>query len=484
MASGFAIQGATVVDGLGGSGQVKTVRVSEGRIAEVGDHTTVAGPAIDATGLVLTPGFIDTHAHDDFAVALYPNMEFKVAGGVTTVVVGNCGIGAVPSSSSLDFARMLHDEVTIPDWATYADYFGYLESHPPSVNVACLIGHGTVRRHVMGTVNRAPSDSELEEMKGIITRGMEDGCVGMSTGLVYPPSSYAETAEIIALAKVISVNAGIYTSHIRDEGDKLLEAVAEAIYVGDKADVPVIVSHIKAGGKSNHGKVADALALIDMAGPTVGADHYPYTAGSTGLSSVVDGGIRNTSPETTVISSTEHHPDWHGKSLAQLSEELNVPLGDVGRFVLAQEPHSTVILHIMDESDVRVAISHPLVMVGSDGVPTMNGQPHPRLYGTFARILGRYVRDLGILSLEQAVHKMTALPASRFALTGRGIIREGAVADLVLFDPRTITDRGTYEDPHQPPIGIEKVWVNGKLVIEDGRHLGVRSGVGLRRQSR
>jgi N-acyl-D-amino-acid deacylase len=296
----------------------------------------------------------------------------------------------------------------------------------------------------------------------------------MSSGLVYEPGKHATTDELVDLARVVAAAGGIYTSHIRDEGAGLLDAVDEAIAVGERAGLPVVVSHLKASGPANWGRVIEALDRIDAAGPTVAADQYPYTAGSTVLSAVLadpDRFATSVQPGDIVIASTERHPEWHGRTLAEVD----------GQEVLAAEPTATVIIHAMSEDDVRAVLAHPGIMIGSDGIPTLDGQPHPRLYGTFARVLGHYSRDLGVLPLEEAVHRMTGRPAAVFGLADRGAIRPGAYADLVLFDPARIVDVNTFADPHHPPAGIEGVWVNGTRVVEGGEHLGARPGRTLRR---
>ena len=477
----FVIRGGLVADGTGTPRFESDVEVDGDRIRSVGEVPDGSGSSLDATGLVVAPGFIDTHSHDDYAVALYPDMQFKIMGGVTTVVVGNCGVGAAPRRWNEFFVRMIHGEAELPDWTDFQDYFDYLDACPASVNVAALVGHGTIREGVVGRGPGEPSRSQVGEMSDLVGDALAAGCIGMSTGLVYEPGRYATPEEIAEVAGPVGEVGGVYASHIRDEGDRLIEAVDEAISIGQAASTPVVISHLKAAGSDNFGKVRDALARIDRAGPTVTADHYPYTAGSTGLAAVVDGGIKNTSPETVVIASAKDHPDWHGRSLADLADELGIAPAEAGPAVLEAEPNASVVLHIMSEQDVRTAVARPDVMVGSDGVPTLDGTPHPRLYGTFARVIGRYARDLGLLTIEQAVHKMTGRPAQVFGLADRGFIRPGAIADLVLFDPREIVDRGTFEEPHRFPAGIHGVWVNGERVVENGNHNGARPGRVLKR---
>jgi len=436
---------------------------------------------VDGTSKTLTPGFIDTHAHDDFALVSHPEMGFKILGGVTTVVIGNCGMSATPSEGSEQFKLMLHDGSELPHWSGSAAYLRYVESHAPSVNVAALIGHGTIRTAVMGDADRVPTESELSAMSDLIDEAMRGGCFGLSTGLAYPPSRFADTAELIALAKVSARHDGMYVTHMRDEGHQLLDSIGEAIEIGSEARLPVVISHLKITGRTNFGQIPTALAMIDAADSPVFADQYPYAAGSTGLAAIVNGSIPNAEPEDVVVASTHSHESWHGRTLPDIGRELGVDAADAGAAILEHEPAASVIVHMMDEQDVRIVVSRPDVMVGSDGIPTLDGQPHPRLYGTFARVLGRYSREEELLPIESAVHKMTGLPASVFALRDRGVIREGAYADLVLFDPETVLDRGTYADPHQPPEGIDRVWVNGRLVVQAGQHLGTRPGRVLRR---
>lgn len=478
----FIVRGATVVDGTGGPARSTDVAVLDDRIIGMGALEIDGATIVDGAGKVLTPGFIDTHTHDDFAAILYPDMGFKVQGGVTTCVVGNCGFGAAPHRWGSAMARAFHPEATFDEWDGYAGYLDRLDDAPPSVNIAALIGHGTVRAGAMRMDERAPTSGELEAMQASVAEGMKAGCIGMSSGLIYPPGMWADTDELVALAEVVADRGGIYTSHIRNEADRLLEAIDEAIAIGARAGLPVVISHLKITGPDNWGRVSEALARIDAAGPSVAADQYPYTAGSTVLSAVAGGdGISAPDPSAVVIASTDSHPGWHGRSLADLAGELGVDPADAGQAVLESEPSATVILHVMHEDDVRTVMAHPGIMIGSDGIPSLEGQPHPRLFGTFARVLGHYSRDLGLLSLEEAVHRMTGRSAEVFGLADRGVIRPGAFADLVMFDAAEIIDRSTYEDPQQTPAGIDKVWVNGELVVDAGAHVGARPGRTLRR---
>jgi N-acyl-D-amino-acid deacylase len=484
--------GGTVIDGTGGPAVRADVAVADGRIVAVGPDLELAGGRrLDVADAVVAPGFVDAHTHDDFALLIHPDMAFKVRGGVTTCVVGNCGMGAAPFGPASTTAAAFHPGARLEPWDGYAGYLDRLEAHPPAVNAAVLVGHGTVRAQVLGRRTGPPSDTALERLAGHVSEGMAAGCIGMSTGLIYEPGRHAATDELVALAEVVAGHGGLYASHLRNEGDRLLEALAEAIDIGRRAQVPVVISHLKATGRANWGRVADALALIDSAvaeGLTVAADQYPYTAGSTVLAALVEqgsfdgdgGGLGRTEPEAVVIASAPDVEDRVGLSIAELADRLGSGPADAARRQVADEPRTTVVLHTMSEDDVRTVLAHPGIMIGSDGLPTLEGRPHPRLYGTFARVLGRYARDQGVLSLEEAVHRMTGRPAAVFGLAGRGVVAIGSVADLTVFDPSAVLDLGTYDEPHLPPAGIRHVLVGGEPVVFDGRPTGARPGRVLR----
>jgi N-acyl-D-aspartate/D-glutamate deacylase len=326
-------------------------------------------------------------------------------------------------------------------------------------------------------------------MKAIVAEGLEAGALGLSTGLVYDPGRFAATEELVELASLMRGTGALYATHMRDESTGLLDSVREAIAIGRRAGVPVQISHHKASGRTAWGLVKQSLPLIEQAqrrGEDVHADQYPYTAGSTILSAVyrdgrLRGAIGDLGPEDVVIASTASHPDWEGRSLAQLGAQMHCTPEQAAERVLAADTGVTVILHAMSEEDVRTVMRHPSTMIGSDGIPTLEGKPHPRLYGTFARVLGRYARDEKLFPMEEAVYRMTGFAAAKFRLADRGVVRAGAVADLVLFDPATILDRGTFEDPKRAPEGIRAVFVNGALAVDGGKVTGVRTGRVLRR---
>ena len=491
----LVIRGATVFDGTGADGVVADVAVRDGRIAAVGDDAAGAtgGVEVQGAGLALVPGFIDVHSHDDFAVFLTPEMDFKVGQGVTTDVVGNCGLGAAPfhrAASYLGFFNATDRRGDLPKWDGYASYLDAIDADPPSVNVAVLAGHGTIRLGAMGIERRPATEVEFRAMREMVGEAIDGGVVGLSTGLIYEPGRYAPTEELVDLASTMAGSGGLYATHMRNEGDTLPEAVAEAIRIGREGGVPVQISHHKATGRSNWGRVAESLALIEQAradGLDVTADQYPYTAGSTSLYAVMQNAREGQNSigdgtDEIVLASAPTRPEWEGRSLTELGAEWGCSAMEAGQRALTELGETgVVIIHSMCDDDVRTVMRHPTTMIGSDGVPTLGGKPHPRLYGTFARVLGHYARDNGVLPLGEAIHRMTGMPAAKFGLHDRGVIAPGRAADLVLFDPAAIDDVATYESPRRHPRGIHTVWVNGTAVFGAGEHTGARPGRALRR---
>jgi N-acyl-D-amino-acid deacylase len=488
------IRGGTVYDGTGAPGIVADVAVRGDRIAALGTVEGRGREEIDARGLAVTPGFIDVHSHDDYAVLLEPEMPFKVLQGVTSDVVGNCGSGVIPFAMGLKRFRRIHPAADPKPFEGFAGYLERVDETRPSCNVAVLMGHGSLRRGAMGDEPRAPRADELEQMKAWLREGVDAGAVGLSTGLIYEPGRYARTEEIIELARALGGPAGgLYATHMRNEADGLLDAVREAIRIGEEGGVPVQISHHKASGRRNWGRVRDSLALIEQAqarGVDVTADQYPYIAGSTSLAAVIqNGAFRGDSPgglgqlegSDVLVSSAPKHPEWEGKTVAALASQWRADTeGAAQRIVRAEDEACFVVVFTMDENDVKTVMAHPSTMIGSDGVPT-GGKPHPRLYGCFARVLGHYVRDEKVLPLATAIHRMTGFPAAKFQLRDRGVLRVGAFADVVVFDPARIADVATYEEPRRPPAGMCAVYVNGVAVARDGAHTGARPGRALRR---
>lgn len=489
----LVIRGGTVFDGSGATGIRADVGVRGERVVAVGDLPERGGAELDAAGLAVSPGFVDVHSHDDFAVLLDPLMAFKVMQGVTTDVVGNCGSGVMPFEAGLRRFQRFMPGAEPPRWDTLAGYMQRVDEAGPSCNVAVLIGHGTLRDGAMGRAQQAPSTVELDRMRAWVREGVAAGAVGLSTGLIYEPGRYARTDEVVDLARELGRDGGLYATHMRNEAEGLLDAVAEAIRIGEQAGVPVQISHHKASGRGNWGKVRDSLALIERArtrGLDVTADQYPYTAGSTSLAAVLDngafradspGGIGRVASTDVLIASAPGHADWEGLRLSELEQRLGVT-GEAAarRVVEASGEGCFVVIFMMDEADIRTVMAHPTTMIGSDGVPA-GSKPHPRLYGCFPRVLGRYVRDEHVLDLPTAIHRMTGMPAAKFRLADRGVIRPGAYADLVVFDSARIADIATYDDPRRFPDGIRAVYVNGTAVARDGEHTGARPGRTLRR---
>jgi N-acyl-D-amino-acid deacylase len=490
----LVIRGGTVYDGTGVAGVRADIGVRGDRIVAFGTVAARGEQEVDASDLSVAPGFIDVHSHDDYAVLLEPEMPFKVLQGVTTEVVGNCGSGVVPFDAGLVRFRRIHPDANPKPWDGFASYLERVDAVRPSCNVAVLIGQGSLRRGAMDHEQRAPHAGELDQMKAWVREGVRAGAVGLSTGLIYEPSRYARTEEIIELARELGGPAGgLYATHMRNEADGLLDAVREAIRIGEEAGVPVQISHHKASGRRNWGRVRDSLALIDEArarGLDVTADQYPYTAGSTSLAAVLQngsfradspGGLGQLSGGDVLIASAPKHPQWEARMIGTLAMEWGVDVESAAQRVVDAEGEACfVVVFTMDERDVKTVLAHPSTMIGSDGVPS-GGNPHPRLYGTFARVLGRYVREERVLDLPTAIHRMTGMPAKKFQLLDRGTIRPGAFADLVVFDPARIDDVATYSEPRQAPSGIHHVYVNGVMVGRDGAHTGARPGRALRR---
>jgi len=514
----LVFKNARILDGTGAPWFLADVAVKDGFIAKVGKVSGDAARVVESTGKYLAPGFIDAHSHSDQALVANPTADSKVMQGVTLEVIGQCGSSGAPRGTKLyKGAEEALDEVDSPTWTDMASYVDLLERNGVSLNVAPLVGHGTIRRQVMGSERRAPDEREMALMKDLVAQAMEQGAFGMSTGLIYVPGTYATTGEVIELARVVSKYGGLYFTHIRNEGDRLLEALEEAIRIGFEADLPVQISHFKAMGQKNWGKVKEAAGLVEEArkrGVDITADQYPYIASSTGLGSSLPSAVwaggrekalaRFTDPEgrKEVLEALKKRENWGNLVIASLSDPddqrfIGKSIKEVGEIqgispeeaclgLLARNRGVVQIVNFaMSEEDVRTVMSYPWVMAGSDAralnVKTAKGQPHPRSYGTFARILGKYVREIGLLRLEEAVRKMTSLPAMRLGLQDRGILREGMRADLVLFDAETIIDKATFEKPHQYAEGVLWVLVNGVPVVEEKCHTGKRPGMVLRR---
>jgi N-acyl-D-amino-acid deacylase len=534
VSSDLVFVGATVVDGTGAPGFRVDVSVVDGHIDKVGEvGSASATTVIDARDLILSPGFIDLHTHSDFTLARFPRAVSMTAQGVTTQLTGNCGFSpfpVLPERMELlrEYAGFLDAGLPWGSWNTAADFLALLDELPLSGNVACQVGHGSVRMAVMGFSTAEPTPEQLSEMAGYVSDAMAAGAFGISSGLTYAPASAATTSELIAVAAAAAEAGGFYSTHIRSEATTLVEAVAEALEVGRQAGLPVQLSHHKVMGRANWPKVGDTLAMVDAAsaeGMDVLFDQYPYTAGSTGLAVVLPrwalvggvakmqerladpvqrekireqvaaqrpeelkAGLRVFEPDTVVIAEVPQGrlTQYIGRTLTEVAEARGQNPVDSALDLLAEAGGEILtIVHGQSEDNLRRIMSHPLTAIASDGwtlSPEAGGRPHPRSYGTYARVLGRYVREEKVLGLEEAVRKMTSLPAQRLGLTDRGVITPGAVADLVLFDPKSIADNATFEEPHRFCGGVRMVVVNGLVVVDGGRDTGAVAGRVLRRQ--
>ena len=525
MASSFnlVIKGGLVVDGTGNPWLRKDIGITNGKITRLGHITEDSGETIDATGMIVSPGFIDLHNHTDFSILAYPSAESYIMQGVTTAVVGNCGLSLAPLEPDklALLKRYLSPFLKAGfdygwEWRTLAEFYQKVEKQGTSLNLAPLVGQGTIRLAVKGFDSTGSSAEEMNQMKKLLAQSLEDGAFGMSTGLIYPPGCYSSTEELIELASVLREYGAIYTTHMRNEGDRLIEALEEAIEIAEANGIPIEISHHKAAGRSNWGKVNATLRLMEQArqrGVEVNCDVYPYIAGSTTITTLLPtwtlaGGVekmldrlknkqtrqsiklegtRFSEWDGIVIAECPSKKEYQGKSLEDILKETNRfddPYEGLFDLLLEIEGNATIIVFLMDEDDVRTVMSSPLSSFISDSwvtAPDAGGKPHPRAYGTFPRVLGKYVREEKLLTLEQAIRKMTSLPAGKIGLKCRGIFREGFWADVVIFDQAVIKDQATFDDPHQYPKGIEYVIVNGQVVVDHGRLTGVRPGKILRR---
>lgn len=521
----FIIRNVRVVDGTGAPYFHGEVAVKDGFITQVGPRAFGGSVrTLDGRGMVLSPGFIDSHSHSDATWFLDPRGESKLMQGVTTEVTGQCGGSAAPVTETRKAAQVSSASGESPTtFSTFAAYMDALERNGVGLNVAPLVGHGVIRSSAMGYENRRPTDSELDAMKGFIVEAMEAGAFGYSSGLIYPPSSYADAEELIELAKTMAPYRGIYATHMRNEGQDLLRSLDEAISVGREAGVRVQISHHKVTGTEKvWGLVNDSLKMIDEAreqGIDVQCDQYPYIASATSFAANIpawahEGGpkallARLKDPETSakikeVWQAKRKGGGWshlmiasvgsaknkfaQGKRVPEIAKIWGITEVDAAvRLLIEEELQVREADFGMCEEDVRTVMRHPLVMIGSDASctaldgPLAKGFPHPRTFGTFPRVLGKYVREDKVISLEEAIFKMTGMPATRLQIWDRGVIRPGARADLVLFDPDTIADAATFDNPCQYPKGVIWVMVNGVMAIEEGRHTGRIAGRVLRR---
>jgi len=470
------IRKATVIDGTGVDRYVADLAISDDRITAIGNLDQEKGAnEVNASGKVIAPGFIDAHCHDDLAVLDMPLLEPKVSQGVTTVINGNCGVSIAPVVLNRPEPLPPITLLVVPGARTFScfkDYFSALDNEPPAVNSAILCGHATLRQAAMDDVTQPATSKEVSEMCALLDTAMRDGALGMSTGLYYPGASAAPTDEVVAIGQCLAEHSGLYVTHMRDEADDIEDSLHETFQIGRETGVPVIVSHHKCVGTRNHGRSVATLGLIEAArkNQEVGLDVYPYVASSTVLQPE-----RVASSAKVLITWSDPMPSAAGRDLDDIARELNCSAIDAANQLMP----GGAVYFAMDETDVRRILSYEHTMIGSDGIVT-DKHPHPRAWGTFPRVLGHYARDEQLFSLEEAVRKMTSLPATRFDLQDRGVLREGAFADLVLFDEASVIDTATFENPSQAAAGIEKVYTNGRCVWSDGCSTGARPGRALR----
>jgi N-acyl-D-amino-acid deacylase len=493
------IKNGKIIDGTGNSWYYGNIAVKDGKILKIGrDVNPPAKKIIDAKGLIVAPGFIDVHTHLEGDEIREPNATNFILDGVTTCITGNCG------SSNVDIGK----------------YLRWIDSLKLSINVATLVGHNDIRKAVMGRANRDASALELQQMETLVDKAMKEGAVGLSTGLIYIPGTYTKTPEIVALAKVAAKYDGVYATHMRDEGDSVTYAIEEALTIGREANIPVEISHFKLSGQHNWGRSKETVAMIKKAreeGLEVTIDQYPYTASSTSISTLLpdevlaDGqdSIKARLQRPAIRKQVTNHilarlkkrklkhisyavvayygPDttYNGKSI----EQINLLKGRKHKSKFEAETvmdimmngGASAVFHGMGEEDVKRIMQYPFNMFASDAtIRVLNaGMPHPRGYGTNARVLAKYVREEKVISLEEAIRRMTSLPAQKFQLKDRGLLKEGMAADIVIFNEKEVRDVSTFEKPHAYSAGFHFVIVNGVLTVENEKHLGIRAGKAL-----
>ena len=492
------IKNATVIDGTGKENFAADVAIINGKIAKVAAGLTGSKDVIDAAGLVLTPGFIDSHSHSDLSLLKNPVQTMGVEQGITFAVTGHCGGTLAPSSS--------------PDGcATVQELFDRTVNVPMDHNIAVLVGHGTIRKKVIGTENRPVTDEELKQMEALLEESLQAGAIGMSLGLTYVPGSYSDIRELTALAKVVARHGGVVTAHIRNEGDTLIESVEEFLTVLKNSGCPGVISHLKAADKENWGKVKQCLAMVDAAeaeGVQVYADAYPYCASATSLLarfvprqfhprgitrvvSLLDDPQMcktlkawatekwGTDMSWVMMSSYPVNRDFNGKNINEIAEIMGMEDRYEAIYTLLRQSGGVghAFFTMMCEEDVKYILSHPKVMIGTDSnMGNALTTHHPRRRGTFTRVLGKYVRDEGVTTLPEMIRRMTSLPAKVYGLSGKGIIKEGYDADLCVFDPLTIQDTADYVNCASPNKGLHYVLIDGKVVLEDNVFNGTKAG--------
>ena len=521
------IANGQIVDGSGKPAFQADLGIKDGKIASIGQLVgQEAQEQIDATGMVVAPGFVDIHCHSDAVLFKTPREQSKILQGVTTETIGNCGLSAAPVAlRTLDLLQKYTSSIfadgEMPwSWKTTGEFLECIEKRQTISNVAALVGHGTVRIAAMGFDDRTPDAAEMAQMKQLVSESFSEGALGLSSGLIYPPGLFSQTPEMTELCRIVAAAGGLYATHMRNEGDRVIDSVQETIRVGLEAGVSVEISHHKAAGPQNWGKVNQTLQLMSDAsrqGLDIHCDVYPYAASSTVLGTVLppwmqaggselllqrlrdpanrarikkefetgipgwDRFITGSNWDCIMIASCGVNHDCEGKTLAVLAAERNQePAEALFDFMLEEQGNALMLAFLMCEADVSTILRHPLSMVGSDAIPSA-GKPHPRFFGTFSRILRKYVREEKLLTLPEAVRKMSSLPAKKLGLRDRGLIQIGMAADIAVFDPAVVTDHSQYHDPCQYSTGMDTVLVNGRVVLREGQFTGVLAGQVLRK---
>jgi len=532
------IKNGTVFDGTGGEPFQADIGINKDKIAFIKKLSALSSQPsavkaeriIDAKGFAVAPGFIDTHAHSDFTLLADPRAEGKILQGVTTEINGNCGLSAAPLyKDAFEHREKDLKELGIKErWSTFEEYFRILKRKGIALNFATLTGHGNIRASVIGYKDKKPDGKELRKMQSLLRQALDAGAIGLSTGLIYPPGIYSDTEELVELCRCLNSSlvtrhsSLIYTSHMRSEGKGLIESIKEIIRIGKEAKIKVHISHIKTAGKENWHKIGEAISVIENArkrGIKVTCDRYPYTASSTDLDTILpswtyDGGagqelkrvkslkvqekIRKEILQriydedywerVSVSSVISQKNKWmEGKTLSYISKKMKKsPVDTLFHILIEERLRVGAIFSSMNEYNLQRFLSLPYTMIGSDSSarstsgPTCNGKPHPRGFGSFPRFLGKYVRDNGMLSMSEAMHKITMLPAKTFGIRGRGIIKKGAFADIVIFDTKKIIDKATFKRPFLKPDGIYYVIVNGRPAVSEGKFTGQMAGRVLR----
>ena len=467
------IRNGTLIDGTRAPRRKADVAISNGKIAAVGKISGKAKTEIDAAGKIVAPGFIDAHTHDDRLMLSAPDMAPKVSQGVTTVVAGNCGVSLAPAPNGMP--KPVTPPIDLMDaegtWFKFKSFNAYvqaLKDAPPATNCALLVGHSMLRVQTMDTLERPAKETEIARMRELVDEALAAGAIGGSTGLYYEPAIAASTEEVIEVFRPLAKRNGLYCTHMRDEGDKVMDSLEETFRIGRELGVPVVISHHKVAGKPNHGRSAETLPMIAkaMKSQKIGLDCYPYCASSTILTYG-----RSLGASKTLVTWSVPHPEASGMDLQEISRKMNLSVEKAVEKLLP----AGAIYFAMDEADVQRILAFEHTMIGSDGLPH-DAAPHPRLWGTFARVLGHYSRGLHLFPLETAVYKMTGLTAKTFGLADRGVLKEGSAADMVIFDSDEIQEAATFQKPIQAAKGIETVIVNGEAVWRGGKPTGARPG--------